>query len=119
MSDISLPPRASTSRIQHDQRDPIPHGLPLRFSQLAVPVQGGASGNEALVSTLSSSLADVVSLGPVRRILGTALNRRKDKKERFVVAGAEGVVEQVSRFGVDQTTSCWAGRCQVGSFRAV
>lgn len=105
MSEISLPPEASgSSRLQKDlyrNTATTARGLPLRFSQLAVPVQGGAAGNEALVSTLSSSLADVVSLGPIRRVVGTALGRRKEKKERFVVAGAEGVVHQVSRFCVN------------------
>lgn len=79
-------------------KEPTPHGLPLRFTNLNVPTQGGSSGNEALVSTLSSSLADVVTLGPLRRVVSNAVMSKKEQQEQHVVAGAEGVVHQVSRF---------------------
>ncbi|KAM0793564.1 hypothetical protein ACM66B_001000 [Microbotryomycetes sp. NB124-2] len=74
--------------------DPLPHGLPLRFSNLAVPESRGESGSEALVTTLASALWDVATLGPAKRIAYNALGWTRDEKDRCAIAGVEGVVEQ-------------------------
>lgn len=86
---------AFTSRSSPTTDDPIPHGLPLRFSNLSIPTPGGSRGNEALVGTLGSSVVDVVTLGPLRR----ALDKRGMRQEEFMVVGAEGIVHQVRDFG--------------------
>lgn len=101
------PMRSGTSSPAQDF-DPIPHGLPIRFSNLNVPVPTSLqAGNEQLVSTLASSLWDVTSLGPLRRFVQrVALKHKHDPdrpgrhhsphKVKYSLKSIDGVVEQVS-----------------------
>ncbi|KAI5478137.1 ABC drug exporter AtrF [Pseudohyphozyma bogoriensis] len=79
---------------------PKPHGLPLRFSNLAIPAPVGHSRDEELLQTLGSSALDVVTLGPLRRSITNAVDAGKAKgaggrsKEALLIDGVEGVVHQ-------------------------
>ncbi|GAA5951529.1 hypothetical protein JCM21900_001592 [Sporobolomyces salmonicolor] len=78
----------------HPLQDPLPHGLPLRFSNLSI--HGGRTGSDALVDTLASSLLDLASLGPIRRSLSGAPQGASGSKGKgkMLVAAVEGVVHQ-------------------------
>jgi hypothetical protein len=68
---------------QHD-------GLPLRFSNLSIP--GRLGENEDLVADVASSLYDVVTAGPFRRLLGV---NKSQGEARAVIEGVDGLVHQV------------------------
>ncbi|SCV68567.1 BQ2448_688 [Microbotryum intermedium] len=110
-------PSASGSSLRAPAVDPLPHGLPIRFSRLSIPsssssllgTTGGGGTSEALVATLGSAMMDFVSLGPVRRVVKSTINKRHRAQEdsgttlsererrdrtRSIVAGVEGVVHQ-------------------------
>ncbi|KAK4057655.1 hypothetical protein OIO90_001303 [Microbotryomycetes sp. JL221] len=82
------------ARQQDAAADPLPHGLPVRFSNLAVPESRGQSGNEALVTTLGSALLDVVTLGPAKRAAQSLLGWTNDDRDKCTIAGIEGIVDQ-------------------------
>ncbi|SCZ90578.1 BZ3500_MvSof-1268-A1-R1_Chr1-3g02077 [Microbotryum saponariae] len=117
----SPPDRNEPSTSGSNQRapvvDPLPHGLPIRFSRLSVPsssspllgTPAGGGTSEALVATLGSAMIDLISLGPVRRVVRSTINQRHRAQEdpgttlsererrdrtRSIVAGVEGVVHQ-------------------------
>ncbi|GAA6061045.1 hypothetical protein JCM10212_004619 [Sporobolomyces blumeae] len=92
---MDLEPVTSTSALSTG--DTLPHGLPLRFSNLSIPDPGGRAGSDVLVETLSSSLFDLATLGPLRRVLKAARKprRRGDKaNSHLLVADVEGIVNQ-------------------------
>ncbi|GAA5828180.1 hypothetical protein JCM11251_002621 [Rhodosporidiobolus azoricus] len=74
--------------------DPLPHGLPLRFLNLAVPDHHSASKGDHLVPDLLQTLKDAATLGPLRRAMGTVLPHKHHGKEKMLVSGVEGVVNQ-------------------------
>lgn len=100
-------PMRSGSSSPVQDADPIPHGLPIRFSDLSVPVPTSLqAGNEQLVSTLASSLWDVSSLGPIRRLVQRVASRHQHDtdhagrfnshhKTKYSLKSIDGVVEQV------------------------
>lgn len=73
--------------------DTKPHGLPIRFSNLAVPVVGPRGGDQ-LADTLGSTVADIASAGPFRRGLASLLGKNKEGRKNWI-AGVEGVLDQV------------------------
>ncbi|BGP12461.1 hypothetical protein JCM10213_006973 [Rhodosporidiobolus nylandii] len=76
--------------------DPLPHGLPIRFDNLAVPDLGGQGGGDILVPDLAASLVDAATLGPLRRALAGVLpaNHGQPARDKMLVSGVEGVVHQ-------------------------
>lgn len=78
-----------------------PHGLPLRFSNLSIPDPGGRSGSDVLVDTVASSMLDLATLGPFRRVIesarrSSAKGKRGKQKAKVLVDQVEGIVHQVS-----------------------
>lgn len=72
-------------------------GLPLRFSNLAIPqISGGSGGSEELVQDLGNGVWDVVTFGPLRRLGAAAFGYKQTGKEKLLVAEVEGIVHQVS-----------------------
>ncbi|GAA5993865.1 hypothetical protein JCM5350_006822 [Sporobolomyces pararoseus] len=77
--------------------DSIPHGLPLRFSNLSIPDPGGRAGSDVLVDTVASSLMDLATLGPLRRVINAARRpggRSAKGKEKLLIDQVEGIVHQ-------------------------
>ena len=100
-------PSGRSSPVQQattDNGDPIPHGLPIRFTNLSVPVPSSQqAGSEQLVATLASSLWDVTSLGPVRRFVQRVVLKHEhgpklhhQPKVKYQLKAIDGIVEQVS-----------------------
>ncbi|GAA5896350.1 uncharacterized protein JCM6883_006876 [Sporobolomyces salmoneus] len=75
-----------------------PHGLPLRFSNLSIPDPGGRSGSDVLVDTVASSMLDLATLGPLRRVINAARRPTKGRTDRgkakLLVDQVEGIVHQ-------------------------
>jgi hypothetical protein len=79
--------------------DALPHGLPLRFSNLSIPDPGGRAGSDVLVDTVASSMLDLATLGPLRRVINAArrpTGHAGKGKEKLLVDQVEGIVHQVS-----------------------
>lgn len=98
---MDLEPVTSSSAVSTG--DSLPHGLPLRFSNLSIPDPGGRSGSDVLVDTLSSSMLDLATLGPLRRVIRAASQPKikGDKgKAKMLVSEVEGIVNQVSKHSV-------------------
>jgi len=95
---MDLEPVTSSSAVSPG--DSLPHGLPLRFSNLSIPDPGGRSGSDVLVDTLSSSMLDLATLGPLRRVIRAASQPKikGDKgKAKMLVSEVEGIVNQVRK----------------------
>ncbi|GAA6020195.1 hypothetical protein JCM10207_004364 [Rhodosporidiobolus poonsookiae] len=85
----------STSSAPPPWPDPLPHGLPLRFRNLAVPDAGGGTSGDVLVPDLLASLVDAATLGPLRRAASRFKPHAGDADQaKLLVAGVEGVVHQ-------------------------
>ncbi|GAA6022493.1 hypothetical protein JCM11491_001696 [Sporobolomyces phaffii] len=75
----------------------VPHGLPLRFSNLSIPDPGGRSGSDVLVDTVASSTLDLVTFGPLRRLIHAArkpAGPSSKSKHKLLVDQVEGIVHQ-------------------------
>lgn len=75
------------------------HGLPLRFSTLSVPDPGGRSGSDVLVDTVASSMLDLATLGPLRRVINASRRPKGHAakgKAKLLIDQVEGIVNQVS-----------------------
>ncbi|GAA5941325.1 hypothetical protein JCM3775_001542 [Rhodotorula graminis] len=75
------------------QHGTLPHGLPLRFADLAVPDPGGRAGTDQLVDDLKASLVDLATGGPLRRAYAS-VRKGERAQGKLLVAGVEGVVNQ-------------------------
>jgi hypothetical protein len=75
--------------------DHLPHGLPLRFSQVSVEASGDQSRGDILNPDLHTALTDLVTLGPVRRAVQRVTGAGKAGQGKLLVGGIEGVVNQV------------------------
>lgn len=77
---------------------PPPHdiasGLPLRFRDFGV--LDNPEGNEELVGTVTSVLMDGLTLKPLRKLFQTKKSINERRRERLLIAGVDGVVQQVS-----------------------
>jgi len=103
---MDLEPVTSSSAVSTG--DSLPHGLPLRFSNLSIPDPGGRAGSDVLVETLSSSMLDLATLGPLRRVIRAASQPKikGDKgKAKMLVSEVEGIVNQVSRHSRSLTST--------------
>ncbi|GAA5892143.1 hypothetical protein JCM6882_005707 [Rhodosporidiobolus microsporus] len=74
--------------------DPLPHGLPLRFRNLAIPDHHSDQKGDHLVPDLLQTLKDAATLGPLRRAVRTVAPTKQQARQKMLVSGVEGVVNQ-------------------------
>jgi hypothetical protein len=68
-------------------------GLPIRFADLTIPTR---QRTDELQPTLATSLWDVATAGPVRRLVKESRKRGKVEEDtRFAVRDVDGIVHQV------------------------